>query len=132
MPRILIADDDELLCELVSFKLEAAGHDVEVVSNGLAALEALRHETPDVLILDSMMPVMSGPEVLQAVKADAAMSSMPVIMLTARKGQEDVVSALRAGAADYLTKPFMPDELVMRVTAVLANVDRGTGNAASR
>lgn len=128
MPNVLVADDDDLLCELVRFKLEGAGHQVEVVSDGAAVLASLDRALPDVVVLDSMMPVMSGPEVLHAIKSRKDTSALPVIMLTARKGQDDVVSALRAGAADYLTKPFMPDELTVRVASVLSSASRDAGH----
>jgi len=120
MPNILVADDDELLCELVSLKLEAIGHEVTVVADGGAALAEIQKSLPDVLVLDSMMPVLAGPQVLQALKSDPTTANMPIIMLTARKSQDDIVTALRAGAADYITKPFMPDELALRINGVIA------------
>lgn len=129
MSFILVADDDPLLGDIVRFKLESAGHRVVVVENGQAALETVAAERPDILILDSMMPVMSGQHVLQKLKSDAATASIPVVMLTARKGQEDVVAALQNGADDYMTKPFMPEELLLRVRTVLARF--GAANAAA-
>lgn len=129
MAQILLADDDPLLGELVQFKLESCGHSVAIVGDGEAALEAVARQRPDLLILDSMMPAKSGPEVLQELKASRDTASIPVIMLTARKGQENIVSAFQAGADDYVTKPFMPDEFVARVQAVLAKFGVA-GNAA--
>lgn len=120
MAKILVADDDDLLCEVLRFKLENMGHTVLVVTDGATALNFARNEDFDVLTLDSMMPALSGMEVLQLLKADPATAKLPVIMLTARRGEDDVVNALRAGAADYLTKPFMPEELALRIAAVLA------------
>lgn len=127
MAKILVADDDDLLGEVLRFKLEKMGHTVLVVTDGASALDFARNEDFDVLTLDSMMPALSGMEVLQLLKADPATAKMPVIMLTARRGEDDVVNALRAGAADYLTKPFMPEELALRIAAVLAmrQSDRG-------
>jgi DNA-binding response OmpR family regulator len=119
MPTILIADDDELLAALVQFKLEAAGHKVVVAVDGAAALAEVSRRRPDLIVLDAMMPVLTGSEVLARLKGDPATASVPVIMLTARRAQDDVVSALRAGAADYLTKPFIPEELVARVETAL-------------
>jgi DNA-binding response OmpR family regulator len=118
--RILVADDDEILCGVVAFKLEAQGYEVTCVDNGAAALERVRSESFDVLILDSMMPALNGMEVLRAIKADPETASLPVVMLTARHSQEDVVGALRAGAAEYVTKPFIPEELIVRVSTALA------------
>lgn len=120
MAYIIVADDDPLLGELVRFKLESAGHRVDVIENGQSALEAVTARRPDLLVLDAMMPVLSGPQLLQRIKAHAPTAQIPVIMLTARKSQEDVVAALQLGADDYMTKPFMPDELLLRVGTVLA------------
>jgi DNA-binding response OmpR family regulator len=120
MPTILIADDDELLAALVQFKLEAAGHRVVIAENGAIALDAVKSERPDLIVLDAMMPVLTGSEVLTILKADPESAMLPVIMLTARRNQEDVVAALRGGAADYLTKPFIPEELLVRVETALA------------
>ncbi len=129
MPRILIADDDPLLCELIAFKLEAAGHDVQVTPDGQAALDAARSNPPDMIVLDSMMPILTGPEVLRELKRSPETEAVPVIMLTARKGQADIVEALRAGAADYLTKPFLPDELAARIELTLSRTN-GLGQRA--
>ena len=120
MAKILVADDDEVLCGVVAFTLEGDGHEVVCVDNGAAALERVRNEPFDVLILDSMMPALSGMEVLSLIKSDPAIAGLPVVMLTARHSHYDVVGALRAGAAEYVTKPFIPEELSVRVTAALA------------
>lgn len=117
MANILVADDDDLLAELVRFKLEAAGHQVTNLANGGAALEAARGGGFDLVVLDAMMPILSGAEVLRSLSAEQP--ELPILMLTSRKTQADVVAALNAGARDYLTKPFIPDELVARVTAIL-------------
>lgn len=131
MARILVADDDDLLCEVLRFKLENMGHAVLVATDGAAALGLARSEDLDVLILDSMMPALSGMEVLKTLKADPATAALPVIMLTARRSEEDVVGALRAGAADYLTKPFIPEELAVRIATQLARAGAEHGRAAS-
>jgi len=115
--NVLVADDDDLLGELVRFKLEAAGHHVTFEQDGAAALAVARNGAFDLVILDAMMPVMSGPDVLRSLASERP--GLPVLMLTSRKGQADVVAALDAGARDYLTKPFIPDELVARVSAIL-------------
>ena len=119
MPKVLIADDDTLLQELLRFKLEGADHEVIIASNGDEAVAKVMSELPDVIVLDSMMPIKTGPEVLREIKAAEATRNIPVIMLTARKGQVDIVEALRSGAADYITKPFLPDELAVRIETVL-------------
>jgi DNA-binding response OmpR family regulator len=124
MAEILLVDDDEILIDLLRFRLEDAGHYASVAADGEAALSRLRKVKPALMILDSMMPVMAGIEVLTAMRADPSTRSIPVIMLTARKSEADVVSALRAGADDYLTKPFMPQELLARVEVLLSKAER--------
>ncbi|WP_156842521.1 response regulator transcription factor [Novosphingobium aquimarinum] len=119
MAYILVADDDDILADLVQFRLETAGHEVVTVADGEAALAQARARTPDLVVLDSMMPVLSGPEVLRAFKADPQLANVPVLVLTARKEQEDIVSALRGGASEYITKPFIPEELLARVDKLL-------------
>lgn len=117
MAHILVADDDDLLGELLRFKLEGVGHRVTITGDGRSALDAAQSDAYDLMVLDAMMPVLSGPEVLSALGQRG--SRLPVVMLTARKGQDDVLDALSTGARDYLTKPFIPDELVARVNAIL-------------
>ena len=119
MPTILVADDDDLMVALVEFKLVAAGHRVIVAENGRAALDAVKRELPDLIVLDAVMPVMTGAEALTELKADPYSSAIPVLMLTARRNEEEVAAALRSGAVDYLTKPFNPEELLARVEAAL-------------
>lgn len=116
---ILVADDDALLRGLVEHRLTAQGYQVRTASNGGEAIEAARKHSPDLIVLDAMMPVMDGFAVLGALKADTAMSQIPVVMLTALRGQQDVVGALDQGADDYLVKPFMPDELISRISRIL-------------
>lgn len=119
MPRILAADDDDLLRELVRLRLCAAGHQVYSFPDGATALAAVPDVAPDCIVLDMTLAEMSGLAVLSALKADQEFAHVPVIMLTDRKGQDDVLAALRAGAADYLVKPFFPDELSLRIASVL-------------
>ncbi len=120
MARLLVADDDILFRELVRLKLETMGHQVHLAADGYIALTAACALMPDLLILDNMMPVMTGPEVLRELRKNAQTAHLPVIILSARSREEDIVAALKAGAADYLTKPFIPDELAIRTTRVLA------------
>lgn len=122
MAHILVADDDDLLGELVRYKLEAAGHDVTIRQDGASALQEARDGRYDLLVLDAMMPVLSGRDVLRALNEERP--DIPVVMLTSRKAQADVIAALTAGARDYLTKPFIPDELVVRVNAILKTAGR--------
>ena len=117
--RVLIADDDPFLLELLAYKLSAAGYSVSSARDGGEALEQCRDPLPDLVVLDAMMPVTDGFEVLRRLKSDPLTSAVPVIMLTALRREEDVVGALKLGAHDYLVKPFIPDELVARIGRLL-------------
>lgn len=119
MARIVIADDDADIRELVVFKLRHAGHEVLPVADGAAAVEACLGNKPDLVILDVMMPGMSGLEAARVLRADETMSGVPIIMLTARAQEADIEQGFEAGADDYVVKPFSPRELAQRVAAVL-------------
>ncbi|TGS13793.1 MULTISPECIES: response regulator [unclassified Mesorhizobium] len=118
--RVLICDDDPLLLELMEFRLRAKGYEVIKAVDGAEALEKAQQEAPDVVVLDAMMPKVDGLEVLARIKGDPTLSDTPVVMLTARKGQKDIVSALDKGADDYLVKPFIPEELLARLARLIA------------
>lgn len=120
MADILLIDDDELLRALVAMKFSAAGHVVRCAADGGEGLTMALATPPDAIVLDAMMPVMTGPEVFVRLRAEPALARVPVIMLSARNGASDVAGALTAGVADYVTKPFVPEELLIRVEAVLA------------
>lgn len=117
--KILIADDEEHLGYMVKFKLEKEGFDVIWKMNGRQALEAVQEERPDLVILDVMMPGLTGFEVLEAIKADPELKDTPVIMLTASGLEADTVKGIDMGAADYIVKPFRPAELVARIRRCL-------------
>lgn len=119
---VLVADDDPLLRSILEHKLSRAGYVVALAEDGRAALEQSRALKPAVLVLDAMMPILDGFEVLRRLKSDDQTRPIAVVMLTALKRQDDIVSALQLGAADYLPKPFNPDELVARL-ARLAPVE---------
>jgi DNA-binding response OmpR family regulator len=119
---VLIADDDPDIRDLVAFKLEQAGHDVTTVDNGLAALSAAQERPPDLVVLDVMMPGMSGIDVCRQLRGEPATAALPIILLTARAQEGDVEVGFGAGADDYVVKPFSPRELVSRVEAVLARM----------
>lgn len=120
MARIVIADDDADIRELVAFKLRRDGHDVTPVNDGAAAVEACRSERPDLVILDVMMPGMSGLDAARAIREEESLAGLPIIMLTARAQESDMEQGFAAGADDYVVKPFSPRELSSRVGAVLA------------
>src|SRR5471032_113702 len=115
-PVLLIVDDDQELCALLVEYLAPEGFVVELLGNGAAALERLARTPPDLVVLDVMLPELSGFEVLRRIRATSA---VPVIMLTARGEEVDRVVGLEMGADDYLPKPFSPRELVARIKAVL-------------
>ncbi|HEX4190122.1 MAG TPA: response regulator transcription factor [Marmoricola sp.] len=116
MARILVADDDLKLAALVRTYLERAGHAITVVHDGRAALTECRRRLPDLAVLDIMMPVLDGHDVCHLLRAEG---EVPIIFLTARSTEDDLVAGLALGADDYVTKPFSPRELVARVEAVL-------------
>ena len=118
--RVLICDDDPLLLELIEFRLAAKGYEVIRAADGGEALVRAAEDVPDIIVLDGMMPKSDGFEVLTRLKADNRLADIPVVMLTARKGERDIVSALEKGADDYLIKPFIPEELLARIARLLA------------
>jgi two-component system response regulator MtrA len=120
MARIVVADDDADVRMLVALKLESCGHDIVAVENGALAVESCRSERPDLVVLDLMMPGMSGIDACRAIRSDAAIAHTPVILLTARAQSVDVEAGLAAGADEYVTKPFSPRELASRVDTLLA------------
>jgi DNA-binding response OmpR family regulator len=122
MTAVLIAEDDADIRDLLVFKLMQDGFDVTAVGDGPSALDAVAAELPDLVILDVMMPGMSGLDVCQRLRSEQATKNLPVILLTARAQEADVESGFGVGADDYVTKPFSPRELLSRVHAVLARV----------
>lgn len=119
MSSILVAEDEPQTAQLIEFKLKQQGYGVTIVSNGEQALKMIGVARPALIILDGMMPVMDGFEVLRRLKEDAKTRNLPVIMLTAKSRERDVVTGLELGASDYIVKPFSPAELVARVKKVL-------------
>ena len=118
-PLVVGADDDALLRSLVEFKLKARGFQVLAADHSIEALATIEREQPDLVVLDAMMPGADGFEVLRRMKAEMGLASTPVVMLTARKLESDIVGALQLGASDYLVKPFIPEELAMRIARLL-------------
>jgi two-component system phosphate regulon response regulator PhoB len=118
-PLLLVADDDEDILTLVELRLTRSGFDVVVARDGEEALRLAHEAEPDLAVLDWMMPKASGVEVVRALREDAETASLPVLLLTARAADADVVEGLEAGADDYLHKPFSPQELVRRIETML-------------
>jgi two-component system alkaline phosphatase synthesis response regulator PhoP len=120
MPRrILVVDDDKQITRLVATYLEKAGFSVLTAFDGENALRIIRHERPDLVVLDLMLPMQDGWEITRRVRADEHLGSIPILMLTARVEDTDKILGLELGADDYLSKPFNPREVVARVRAIL-------------
>jgi two-component system phosphate regulon response regulator PhoB len=119
MSTILVVDDDHDICALVEFKLTSLGHRVLVEHDGEGGLASLRSDGADLVVLDWMMPRMTGIEVCVAIRADPTIAATPIILLTARAQEADVQRGFAAGADDYLVKPFSPRELASRVDALI-------------
>ena len=129
--RVLVVDDESDIVALVAYHLAKAGYKVSTASTGADALALARQERPALVVLDLMLPGMSGYEVLTQLRADASLRETAVLMLTARREEADRIQGLSLGADDYLTKPFSPQELVLRVGAILRRVSAApTGNDA--
>ena len=125
MISILVAEDEPQTAQLIEFKLKQQGYNVTIVSNGEQALKMVGVNRPNLVILDGMMPVMDGFEVLRRIKADGNTKDLPVIMLTAKSREKDVVTGLELGASDYIVKPFSPAELVARVKKAVGDTSEG-------
>jgi DNA-binding response OmpR family regulator len=120
MAKILIAEDEPDIRELITFTLTFAGHQVIPTANGEEALQMAQKEIPDLMLLDVRMPRLTGYEVCQQIKADTATQHIPVIFLSAKGQESEIAAGIELGAADYVLKPFSPDQLVERIKKVLA------------
>jgi len=123
--RILVVDDEERMIRFIRMNLEHDGFQVAEAFNGKQAIQRIRDVTPDLILLDVMMPDLDGFEVLETIRE---FSNVPVIMLTAKGEEDDRVRGLEHGADDYITKPFSPRELVSRVKAVMRRTEGATGS----
>ena len=117
--RILVVDDEEAILELVRFNLAREGYHVLSTTSGEKAIEITRRELPDLIVLDLMLPGIDGLDVARALRSHSETSGVPIVMLTAKGAESDVVTGLELGADDYITKPFSPRILVARIRAVL-------------
>ena len=120
--RVLVVDDEPDIVALVAYHLAKAGYRVSTAANGLDALSAARDEHPALIVLDLMLPGMSGFDVLEQLRANEGTRDIAVLMLTARKEEPDRIRGLTLGADDYLAKPFSPQELTLRVAAILRRI----------
>jgi two-component system alkaline phosphatase synthesis response regulator PhoP len=119
MPRILIAEDEKDIRELIAFTLRFAGFDVLLATNGVEAVEVAEAERPDLVILDVRMPRMSGYEACRRLKENPQTASLPVVFLSAKGQDSEIQQGLESGAEEYILKPFAPDELIQQVRDIL-------------
>ena len=124
MPKILVVDDEPDAVELVEFNLKSAGYEVVTAADGSEALKKARAQSPDLIVLDLMLPEVDGLETCKILRRDPATSGIPIIMLTAKAAEIDRVLGLELGADDYITKPFSPRELLLRIKNLMK---RGQG-----
>lgn len=127
--RILVVEDEPDIAALVAYQLAQAGHQVRTSASGREAIRALETDPPDLVILDLMLPEMSGLDVLRTLRGRKETKELPVIVLTARREESDRVRGLELGADDYVAKPFSPRELVLRAEAVLRRASGGARTA---
>ncbi len=130
--RVLVVDDEADIVALVAYHLARNGYRVSTATSGPDALEAARRERPALVVLDLMLPGLSGYEVLETLRAGETTRDVAVLMLTARREESDRIRGLSLGADDYLTKPFSPQELVLRVAAILRRVSAGGATIGDR
>src|SRR6266699_5342409 len=121
--KILIVEDETDVADLLSLNLRKAGFRVSTAGDGASGLQTARNDRPDVIILDLMLPKMSGLEVCRILKSDTATAQMPILMLTAKAEEIDRIVGLEFGADDYVTKPFSPREVVLRIRAIMRRGD---------
>lgn len=120
MTKILIAEDEPDIRELVAFMLRFAGYEVMAASNGEEAVQAATHDVPDLVLMDVRMPRMTGYEACRLMKANPDLHDVPVVFLSAKGQEAEIQTGLEAGAEEYLLKPFSPDELTNRVRSILS------------
>lgn len=119
MAKILLAEDDKQIADMITFKLTNVGHEVIRAQDGEQAILLAARELPELILLDAMMPGLTGFEVLRRLKGDDVLRAVPVIMVTAKGHERDVLGGLRGGAVDYIVKPFSLKELAARVDLAL-------------
>ena len=125
MPRVLVVDDEVNIVRLIQVNLERQGYQVETANNGAQALAKIRESRPDLLVSDVMMPEMDGFELLSTIRRDPVLNDLPVIMLTAKAQDANVMEGYTRGADMYLTKPFNPAELITFAKRILSSAGGG-------
>jgi len=130
--RVLVVEDEPDIAALIAYQLTREGFRVETAASGTEALSAVGKEIPHLVVLDRMLPGLSGDEVLESLRKEPATRAVPILVLTAKREQEDRISGFELGADDYLTKPFSPRELVLRVHAILRRFQEPASESGSR
>lgn len=115
MAKILVIEDENHIWKIIEYKLKKENHELVWADDGLKAIEILKEMRPDLIISDVMVPYMDGIQILKKIKSDDELKSIPVIMLTSKAQEKDVLAGLQLGAQDYIAKPFSPAELILRV-----------------
>ncbi len=124
--NILVIEDEDDIRKLIEYYLKTEGYTVVTADNGEAGLEKVRQEKPDLLVLDLMLPGLDGRDICRILKADSRTLDLPIVMLTARSSDDDIVEGLEIGADDYITKPFSPKVLIARIRKILDNGGGGS------
>jgi DNA-binding response OmpR family regulator len=119
MAKVLVIEDDTHIWKMIEYKLKKEKHDLTWANDGLKAMEALKTMKPDLIISDIMIPYMDGIQILKKIKTMDELKDIPVIMLTSKAQEDDIVKGLELGAQDYMAKPFSPAELILRVNKAL-------------
>ena len=124
MAKILVVEDEPSLQKLLEYQLKRIGHEIVVVANGQQALASVKSDRPDLVLLDVMLPVMGGFQVLRELQENKSTSSIPVIMLSAKGQQHDIAAGIDKGVFDYITKPFNIPNLAERIDKALASIKK--------
>ena len=124
MAKILVVEDEPSLQKLLEYQLKRIGHEIVVVANGQQALASVKSDRPDLVLLDVMLPVMGGFQVLRQLQEDKNTSNIPVIMLSAKGQQHDIAAGIEKGVFDYITKPFNIPNLAERIEKALASIEK--------
>ena len=122
MAKVLVIEDDAHIWKMIEYKLKQEKHDLTWASDGLKAMETLKVMKPDLIISDIMVPYMDGIQILKKIKTMDELKDIPVIMLTSKAQEDDIVKGLELGAQDYMAKPFSPAELILRVNKALKGI----------
>src|SRR5207249_5303011 len=130
--KILIIEDESDVADLLTLNLRKAGFRISTAADGASGLQNARDDRPDFIVLDLMLPKMSGLEVCRLLKSDTATSQIPILMLTAKAEEVDRIVGLEFGADDYVTKPFSPREVVLRIKAILRRAAGGADRKSTR